>query len=118
MSFTRYIDLSFPLTPDYRKNPWRTADDKVHDINYAALLVAILSKEYMTPEKAIGKILFPQKNYIPLVTESIVEEMRNFKAEGMRLGEIAYMYGLNDTDVCKYINGKRTPAVYSNWTLE
>ena len=82
-------------------------DSRVVEVNYCALILAILSK--CTPETAFEKIQSSApKKVRPQLTPEDIQDMRRFRAEGLFYHEIASYYGATK-DV---VYGKLNPRVY------
>lgn len=82
-------------------------DAGVVEVNYNALILAILSK--CSPETAFVKIeSVAPKKVRPQLTPEDIQDMRKFRAEGVIYNEIASYYGATYAVIYRKLN----PRVY------
>lgn len=63
--------------------------------NIAALTIAICSERYVLPEKAFS-IISEEKYHL---TDEDVEDMLRLRDQGVRLVDVANMYGMSSSDM-------------------
>jgi hypothetical protein len=71
---------------------------------WIALGIAILSKDYLTPEMALESCYtgdIPKYNW--LISKKDVEDMMKMRGEKITYAKIGEMYGISDSTVCHRI---------------
>lgn len=76
------------------------------DENWCALFIAIQLP--VTPERAFEILNNDKgkKSSNKWVTDKDVEDMKKLKKQGVTYPELAEMYGLNPTLICRYVKGR------------